>query len=201
MSNYIFYINESEIANGDKCFDEGKYEEAEMSFQSALDTLYSYDGDQLYPLLLAADLKEKIQFCRWHIRDSKDLHSHLGCVLYHIQRFDIEMVAELLQDNITYMDYDKDVFIDKLNAALNVFKQKGDTYLDRMSGHCSSKKCNYKKSGFSFIGNKSNLYLDLIFEIENDLISDIFECNDFKCSQMCFDRKLRVTIDQVDYPF
>ena len=201
MSDYIFYINKSEISNGEQNFKDGNFQDAERSFEAALCSLYRYNGDQLYPMLLASDLKDKIQLCKWNIRDAKELNTHLGCVLYHLQRFDIEMVNDLLDDQGLYLNRNKEIFIHNLSDALNALKETGDTYLDRIPGFCNSKECHKKKTGFSLVGNKSNMYFDFLFDVKNGIIISIHECNNFKCNHICFDRKYKITIDDRNLPF
>lgn len=201
MSNNLLLQYDSEIAKGDNYFYDSKFQEAESCFQAALYSLSRYQGYTSYPFMLENKLKDKIQLCRWSIRDAQELNTHLGCVLYHLQRFDIKMVADLLQDDLTYMDCTKDVFIEQLSSVLKYFEEDGDTYLNRIPGYCDSKDCNYMKAGFSFVGNKSKQYMDLIFEIENDLIADICECTEFKCSEMSFDGRFKITVDKNNLPF
>jgi hypothetical protein len=201
MSNYIFFINDAEIAEGNQFLQDGKFREAEKCFQSALDNLYRYNGNELYPTLIFLGLKNKIQFCRRNIFDVKELNTHLGCVLYHLQRFDIQMVSDLLQDDITYMEYSKNVFVEKLSIALQEFRQHGDLYLERISDYCDSNMCNHKKVCYTFIGNKSKLYMALIFVLENGLIADIYECTKFKTNRKYLNLQFKIIVDDKNLPF
>ena len=45
------------------------------------------------------------------------------------------------------------------------------------------------------------MYMDLIFEIKNGFIADIYESNEFKCNQMCLDRKFKIIVDDKNLPF
>lgn len=201
MSDYIFYINESALAKGKTCFNEKKYQEAAAFFQDVLDQLYRYNGDQLYPMMLASEMKEKINLCQRYERDLKELNTHIGCVLYHLQRFDIEMVAELLDDKHTYQNLEKEVFIAELSFVMDLFKQAGDTYLNRVTGFCNSKNCHYKHAGYSLIGNHSGYYIDLIIDTQNGVIVDICQCHHFECEIMNFDRHHRIIMNDGDLPF
>jgi hypothetical protein len=201
MSDYMYYINEYAITEGNKSLHAGKFQEAEEYFQIALNNLYAYNGDQLFPMMLASELKDNIRLCKWYSRDKAELNSHLGCVLYHIQRFDMEMVYDLLDGHLTYMNYSKDVFIQKLSEVLIAMKKTGDTYLNRISGFDSSKKYQCRKTGFSFVGNKTNMHFDLLFDTTNGQVTDIQESDNFTCDHYCFERQHRIVIYETDYPF
>ena len=125
-----------------------------------------------------------------------DLKTQAGAVIYFLQRIDIEMISEILEDNRTYQDLEKCIFIHKLDNALNEFIEAGDTFLNCCSGFCNEKICNYKCSGFSFIGNHSNNYLDLIIDIKDGVVRDIYECSGFSIPQAGVQKKKRIKIDK-----
>jgi hypothetical protein len=204
MSHYIFHINDQAMAQGDQYFNDGEYDKAEDCFRSTLSELHNYDGEQLYAGLLVSELRHKIDRCKWFKRDKEQVHTHLGCVLYYIQRLDLEMVSDLLDDNRTYQDMKKEVFIEKLGIAFDTFRERGDTYLNRSEGFCNAPICNYKKNGYSLRGTCSHDFMDLIFETENDLIKDIYECTEFKCKNTCPQKGNRIMINlshDDDLPF
>ncbi len=118
------------------------------------------------------------------------IKSHADAVLYFIQQLDIEMVDMLLDDTLEYQEMRKDIFINKLNDVFIEFIEGGDTFLkttiqlDTTNGFCGSAVCSFKCMGFSFVGNKSGNFIDLIFEIEEGKVLDIFECTYFKTKDM-----------------
>lgn len=188
-----------ELEKADACFLSEQYEEALQHYVSVLNSMYQQEIEGFCIELKLNQIKEKIQYCKWYIRDKAEVNMHLGCVLYHIQRFDIEMINDLLDDNLTYQNLSKSEFVKRLTDAFNFFKILGDTYLNREEGQCNSVLCNYKKNGFSFTGDKSTFYINLVFEIESGKIKDIYECTDFKCGNRLFEKYKRVSID--DLPF
>jgi hypothetical protein len=115
-----------------------------------------------------------------------EIKNHFDAVLYFIQSLDIEMVDLLLDDTLTYQDMNKDIFVNKLDDLFIEFIEGGDTFLkttiqlDTTNGFCGSAVCCFKCMGFSFVGNKSGNFIDLIFEIEEGKVIDIFECTYFK---------------------
>jgi len=130
-----------------------------------------------------------------------DLKTQADAVIYFLQRLDIEMLSDILDDNRTYQNLKKSVFIHKLGNALNEFISAGDTFLNCYSGFCNTKMCNYKCSGFSFIGNNSKNYFDLIIEIKGGLVHDIYECFRFKNLETGYKKKNRIMLtDKFEMP-
>ena len=129
------------------------------------------------------------------------LKTQVEAILYFLQRLDIDMVSSVLEDTRTYQDFAKPLFIQKLDNALDKFIEAGDTYLNRYKGSCDSKSCNYKCKGYSFIGNNSGNYFDLIIEVKDELVNDIYECLSFKCEDEGIHKNENILIDKSDYPF
>jgi hypothetical protein len=111
------------------------------------------------------------------------------------------MVNSVLEDNRTYQDFEKPVFIRKLDYALEEFIQAGDTFLHRHNGFCNSENCHYKCKGFTFIGNNSGHYFDLIIDINDGVVQDIYECTEFKCFETSLSKNKHIEIDKSSYPF
>lgn len=129
------------------------------------------------------------------------LKTQADAVLYFLQRLDIGMLKMILEDNRTYQDFEKPLFIKKLGNALDEFIENGNTYLNRYEGFCNSEMCNFKCKGFSFIGNKSGHYFDLIIDIKKGVVHDIYECNNFESSIQDERRIYRIDIDTDFVPF
>lgn len=115
-----------------------------------------------------------------NIQTYKDIKTQSDAVLHFLKNLDIEMIDLILEPNQTYQDFDKHIFVKKLGGALDEFIQSGDTYLIIYPGQCNSKICNYKCKGFTFIGNNSGNYFDLIIDIKDGIVQDIYECTVFK---------------------
>ena len=108
------------------------------------------------------------------------LKTQVDAVLYFLQRLDIDMVSSILEDKRTYQNFAKPLFIRKLEDAVYEFIESGDTYLNRYKGSCNSKSCNSKCKGYSFVGNNSGNYFDLIIDVKDGVVLDIYECFSFK---------------------
>ena len=130
-----------------------------------------------------------------------ELKTQVEAMLYFLQSLDIDMVSSVLEDTRTYQDFAKPLFIKKLDNALDKFIEAGDTYLNRYKGSCDSKSCNYNCKGYSFIGNNSGNYFDLIIEVKDELVNDIYECLSFKCEDEGIHKNENILIDKSDYPF
>lgn len=129
------------------------------------------------------------------------LHTQADAVLHLLQNLDIEMLDAILEEEHTYQDMNKSVFIQKLGIALDKFMETGDTYLRRFEGHCNSEFCNYKCRGFSFIGNSSGNYMDLVVDIKDGVVHDMYECSEFAIHGREVKKRTRINIDKRELPF
>jgi hypothetical protein len=130
------------------------------------------------------------------------LETQADAVLHFFQKLDVDMINELLDSDRTYSDLDKAVFIQKLGVAFHQFLEAGDDQLKLYSGKCDSEECDSCGcSGFSFLGNRSGNFMDLVVKIEEGRITDIYDCSDFKADtpERKFDK--RVKIDRLEFPF
>ena len=125
------------------------------------------------------------------------LQTQLDAVLYFLQRLDAPMLKQILDKELTYQNFDHKTFIRKLSDAFDSFLDTGDSYLNRFEGNCNSGICTNKHcKGFAFVGNKSNNYMDLILEIKEDKVTDIYECNDFSTDNFSIQKNNKVLIDE-----
>lgn len=136
-----------------------------------------------------------------NIQTYKDIKTQSDAVLHFLQHLDIEMIDSVLEPNRTYQDFEKNTFVQKLGYALDEFIQSGDTYLNRFPGQCNSEICNYKCKGCTFIGNNSGNYFDLIMDIKEGVVQDIYECSLFKCFNQIVSKNKRIEIDKSVLPF
>ena len=130
-----------------------------------------------------------------------ELKTQSDAILYFLQKLDVNMVDSILDEYRTYQDCTKKKFIQKLDVAMNEFINFGDTFLNKHSGSCNSKDCNYNCTGFSFIGNKSSNYIDIIFDIKEGAVLDIYECSEFKSDEEGLKKNIQIEIDDSDVPF
>jgi hypothetical protein len=72
-------------------------------------------------------------------------------------------------------------FINSLSILFDEFRSYGDTHLIHFRGSCNA--CYKGKAGFTFIGNYSKNYINIIIGVNKEAnvieINDIFECSSF----------------------
>lgn len=123
-----------------------------------------------------------------------------------ISEMDIKALELILEDNVSYQDTTKSIFIAKLDEVFLEFK-KEDNKLIAYRGKCNSNECpNKNKNGISFIGNISGRYINFIIEENEDgSVKDIYSCYDFCTDKKIIDenkRQLRITVykdEKVDF--
>ena len=103
-----------------------------------------------------------------------------------ITTMDLEALKLILDEHSTYQDAHKDVFLDKLKEIFDELKLEK---LSANAGKCNSTECpNYNKNGVLFCGQNSGNHFNLIIEEdENENVTDLYYCYDFKCD---FERKV-----------
>jgi len=97
-----------------------------------------------------------------------------------ISEMDIKALDLILEDNVSYQDTTKTIFLDKLDEVFREFKTK-DNKLIAYHGKCNSNECiNNNKTGVCFVGNISGRYINFIIEENEDgTIKDIYTCSVF----------------------
>ena len=128
------------------------------------------------------------------------LHTQADAVIYFFQRLDVDMISDILEDNRTYQEFVKSLFVHKLGNAFDEFIKAGDTFLQCHTGFCNSKICNYKCNGFSFTGNFSGNYLDMIIEIKDGIVQDMYECSEFKMQENDIKKNERIELHIIVLP-
>lgn len=127
--------------------------------------------------------------------DSKEFKSQADVILSAIREMDVETIDSKLDCTKTYQGMEKSIFTEKLALAFKEFRKVGDTSLNLHDGFCNSKSCNFSCKGYSFVGNNSNNYFDLIFDIVQGEIFDIYQCKSFKCNTSGIEKIIEIKID------
>ena len=99
-----------------------------------------------------------------------------------IEKMDLISLSRLFDENLTYQDLTKDIFLEKLNELFIELKEH-DTHLVANKGFCNSEECSNKgKNGFMFCGNKSGKHFNFVFDQdESGVVNELFHCNKFQC--------------------
>lgn len=128
------------------------------------------------------------------------ISNQIQAIQHFIEKMDIEMIDAFLDNDKTYQDFEKYLFISKLQQAFETFANRGDTLLLPFEGSCNS--CDKTKTGFTFIGNNSRNYMSIVFVTADNKINDLYECIDFKNNQINLKLKERIYIDnELTFPF
>lgn len=98
-------------------------------------------------------------------------------IIAAIAAMNIPELKILLDDDKTYIDTTKEVFMNGLEILFEDFKRSGDTELLVCKGSCGSKTCdNRGVNGYRFVGNVSKDYFDFIFEMVDEEVNEICFC-------------------------
>jgi hypothetical protein len=124
------------------------------------------------------------------------LNTHADAVIHYISHLDIDMIDTLLDDKLDYQEFPKHIFIQKFGAAFDQFIQAGDQVLEVHNGFCKEFICNNQSSGYRFSSRSYGFYFDLIIDIENGQVKDIYECSSFRCLSSDTQASKRVLIDR-----
>jgi hypothetical protein len=127
--------------------------------------------------------------------------THKDAVDYFISRMDLYALDKIL-DYREYADIDKPFFLEKLNSVFDTFKERGNIQLVSTNGVC--KGCQQGHVGVAFVGGNDSTYIELMIMSENDRVTDIFECNNFKFdtyNKQLLGERLSLRINEDDMPF
>ena len=124
------------------------------------------------------------------------IKTHADAVIHFIKNLDIDMVDDLLDEKYTYQDLKKNIFIQQFSMAFDEFIAAGDKQLEVSNGFCNEVICNNQCTGYRFSSSRSGLYFDLIIDINDGQVTDIYECKSFSSLAVDLRVKKRVLIDR-----
>lgn len=102
-------------------------------------------------------------------------------VIKYFSEMNIDMLSTILDDNKTYQDATKEVFLARVETLFQKFKNAGDTFLKVYDGNCCSNACpNSGYPGFNLVGNKSLNSTTFVYEEDADDLKDLLICYEFK---------------------
>lgn len=115
-----------------------------------------------------------------------------------ISEMDIKGLELILEDNVSYQDTTKTIFLEKLDEVFKEYKKEDDKLI-AYQGKCNSIECSNKnKNGISFVGNISGRYINFIIEQNEDsTVKDIYTCSDFCTNENVINennRKIHITV-------
>jgi replicative DNA helicase len=102
-------------------------------------------------------------------------------VKYYLQTMDIEML-ECVLDMPEYQDTPKNIFLNKLEVLFDKFKNDSDTFFYTIKSKCGS--CRKGQEGFSFVGNNTGNYFNLLFYSNKEKLIDLHECSNMQMGKL-----------------
>jgi len=116
-------------------------------------------------------------------------------IISSFEKMDIDMLEMVLDDDKTYQNAHKSVFLEKLRKVFNKFKTNKDVCLTAYKGKCNGDCPNKGINGFSFFGNTTKNHLDLLFEEKESEIEDICCCSYFEIEDNYEAKNEKVSFD------
>ena len=127
------------------------------------------------------------------VRFVKSDASRNELIVKAISEMDLEQLEMVTKNYLS--EYKRAEFLNYIKSKFNEFKENNDTHLIAHSGSCSASDCNIGVSGYTFIGNNSNTYCNIIFEQENGVCTDIFKCSSFKVDDIFINKAREKKLD------
>jgi hypothetical protein len=124
---------------------------------------------------------------------------HLYAIKNYICQMDIEMLDAFLDDNRRYQLHTKSEYLQKLAVVFENFKTNGDTHLIPYEGRCNN--CDPRKTGYTFVGNQSGNYVNIIFIIGGGELINFDECSDLNIKRPDVILKNKIELGTTMYGF
>lgn len=122
-------------------------------------------------------------------------------LVHAIQTMDLAVVEAEANELADMNSRGKAKIIQELGVTFKKLKTAGDTFLNAHIGHCMGKRCNFFCKGYSFVGNHSGMYFDLVIKMKDDVAQEITECMNFKNNELDIRKVRRIDLDEERIPF
>ena len=98
-----------------------------------------------------------------------------------ISKMDLEALVVLIDEDININDSPcKYTLLGEMKVWFDIFKSKGDTHLNQTEGNCLLITCSTGDATKIFTGNESGHQYSLKYNIENNDITELMQCNYFE---------------------
>ena len=125
-------------------------------------------------------MKKKKQLIK-RIANKKNYSDNVSKIFESISKMDLEALVVLLDEDININDTPcKYTLLGEIKVWFDIFKSKGDTYLNQTEGKCLLIMCSTGDATKIFTGNESGHQYSLKYIIENNDITEIMQCNYFE---------------------
>jgi hypothetical protein len=89
-----------------------------------------------------------------------------------------------------------------LDTAFDTIKKSGNTFLITPKESCDNFDCPNKNNGYSFRGNLTGDYIDLIIIESDGIVKNIYECRSFLCNEKIPPASgIKINLDLDYWPF
>jgi len=124
-------------------------------------------------------MKKKKQLTK-RIAKKKNNSDNVSKIFESISKMDLEALVVLLDEDINSDDTPcKYTLLGEMKVWFDIFKSKGDTYLNQTEGKCLL-MCSTGDATKIFTGNESGHQYSLKYNIENNDITELMQCNYFE---------------------
>ena len=125
-------------------------------------------------------MKNKKQLIK-RIAKKKNNSDSVSKIFESISKMDLEALVVLLDEDINSDDTPcKYTLLGEMKVRFDIFKSKGDTYLNQTEGNCLLITCSTGDATKIFTGNESGHQYSLKYNIENNNIIELMQCNYFE---------------------
>ena len=125
-------------------------------------------------------MKNKKQLIK-RIAEKKNNSDNVSKIFESISKMDLEALVVLLDEDVNSDDTPcKYTLLEEMKEWFDIFKYKGDTCLNQTEGKCLLISCSTGNATKIFTGNESGHQYSLKYNIENNDITELMQCNYFE---------------------
>ena len=123
-------------------------------------------------------MKKKKQLMTKKSNNKMNPSDNASKIFESISKMDLEALVVLLDEDININDTPcKYTLLGEMKVWFDIFKSKGDTHLNQTEGNCLLITCSTGDATKIFTGNESGHQYSLKYNIENNDITELMQCN------------------------
>ena len=123
-------------------------------------------------------MKKKKQLMKKKSSKKMNPSDNASKIFESISKMDLEALVVLLDEDININDTPcKYTLLGEMKEWFDIFKSKGDTHLNQTEGNCLLITCSTGDATKIFTGNESGHQYSLKYNIENNDITELMQCN------------------------
>ena len=107
------------------------------------------------------------------------MHSIKSQIITAFENLDADALELLLDDNKTYQDVPKKIFVERYREYFRNLKEDVEVLCDFKAYPGKCNHCSKDKKGYSFVNSQNTSYAELIFIEDDDNYLDIYACKNF----------------------